>query len=170
MPGVNLKVRVKFQLKFNELLEKERKKSERALFKAGAFIRKDARRSIKKRKASSLPGKPPTFRNTDSQSYKGRYVSRKQAKEIEERGGVVVRRKGQGGILRRSIFFAVNKAKHSTVVGPTRFAVGPIGNVLEHGGELRGRKYKPRPFMRPALAKAINTDKLSTFWKNLLKA
>ena len=57
------------------------------------------------------------------------------------------------GLIRRAILYAVEKERERVVVGPSYTKVGPAAQPHEHGGRFRRRRYKPRPFMGPALVK-----------------
>lgn len=114
-------------------------KQRRVLSKAGAFVRRTARSSIRSRKRPkagqrgrvtrpSRPGEPPISWT-------------------------------KPGI--RDIFFQFDPQRMSVVIGPNQFnAKGDVPGILELGGlhpvtlpdgqKVRGR-YEPRPFMGPAL-------------------
>lgn len=114
------------------------------LSKAGAFVRTTARDSIRKRKAVSEPGAPPSSHE---------------------------------GSLRRLILFAFEKTTESVVVGPKLFKQqNPTGpNLLEFGGSFLRRdrnrsrtlRYRPRPFMGPALEK--EAPKFPDLFKNSVR-
>jgi hypothetical protein len=106
-------------------IEREKRK---ALSKAGAFVRQRARTSIRKRKAISQPGQPPS---------------------------------SHSGELRKLLFFAYDPSNDSVVVGPAAFKRSEAPKLLEFGGivkrprpngTVRTLRYRPRPFMAPALA------------------
>lgn len=59
------------------------------------------------------------------------------------------------GQLRKAIFYAVDKAAQTVVIGPTKSKIGEIGGVMEHGGTYKGGQYAPRPFMGPALEESL---------------
>lgn len=117
----------------------------RGLMRAGAAVRLTARRSIRKRKSISQPGKPPHSHE---------------------------------GTLRRLIFFAFDRDAESVVIGPLarRTRTGSHGAaLLEAGGTVvrsgrRGRRrllrYRPRPFMGPALEKS--RPRIPDFWRDSL--
>jgi hypothetical protein len=136
------------------------------LSKAGAFIRRAARSSIRRRKAVSAPGGPPSAHSTDSVA------------------------------TIKNILFGWDPSTKSVVVGPVALNIkhslnggslegGTVPQVLEHGGtlgileiqhrdgswsraDLRSRRriaerpqrvrrahYAARPFMGPALRKEL---------------
>ena len=119
----------------------------KALSQAGAFVRTSARSSMKsrgKKNARSQPGQPPRYTPGN-------------------------------GLLRKRLFFAFDRAKESVVVGPVGFRGSKVPELMEYGGNTRLRnhvmplkqaratgqrrfyrytgpaKYRPRPFMNPAL-------------------
>jgi len=128
----------------------------RNLARAGALVRVTARRSIRKRKKTSQPGQPPSSHT---------------------------------GHLRNLIFFGYDQAHRTVVVGPRPYK--QRGNrqtgaqVLEYGGRIRARRwqaarrgqragwqnqiwnYRPRPYMRPALAKT--QDQIAEIWRDSVK-
>jgi hypothetical protein len=111
----------------------------RFMLRMGGFIRLTARRSIRRRKAASRPGTPPTDRT--GKLKRGIYFGFNPA-----RRSVVIGPTRSGG----------------TVHGGR----GP--RALEEGGRLRDRdgrlrRYVPRPFMKPALDKGI--DRRRAFWR-----
>lgn len=115
----------------------------RAMGKSLGWIRKVAQRSIRRRKGYAPAGKPP-HSHTD--------------------------------LLKRFIYYAYDPATGGGIVGPValRNTDGQAPHTLEHGGWALVRKrvhrrghafrsrqlirvhYKPRPFMAPALRKALD--------------
>lgn len=148
-------------------------KNQQAFSKAGAFVRTKAKSSIRRRKAVSAPGQPPS-----AHAKSGEFRSLK------------------------SIWFAFDPKRGSVVVGPVGFNAlsvfegklqpGRVPDVMEHGGtmgvvermnrsgqwvraDFRSRRrwagtpvrvrqahYKPRPFMGPALASEM--PKFPSLW------
>lgn len=103
----------------------------RVLNHAGALTRKIARQSIRKRKRVSQPGQPPS---------------------------------SHAGWLRKFIYYHYDRAHASVIVGPAllRSRLGyVVPETLEFGGSVhvfrKNRrllaKFRPRPYMRPALEK-----------------
>lgn len=120
------------------------------LSKWGAFTRKGAIWSLRRRKKASPPGQPPSIH------YKGS-------------GG------SDNGL--KAIFFSYEEARSSVVVGPVRFnrkSNPTVPELMEHGGVSRpgpGKqpgRYPKRPFMAPA-AERTNAQ-LEKLWKNSIKA
>lgn len=71
------------------------------------------------------------------------------------------------GLLRDSIAFKVNKITEEVVVGPRRTLIDDIGTLHEFGGKREGGDFPKRPYMGPALRKAI--PKLGKFWADSLR-
>lgn len=69
------------------------------------------------------------------------------------------------GQLRRAIVFSVGES--DAIIGPRASVVGPIGELMEFGGEFFGRDYEARPFMGPALEEAI--DDFAGQWSGSLR-
>lgn len=69
------------------------------------------------------------------------------------------------GQLRRAIVFSVGES--DAIVGPRASVVGPIGELMEFGGEFFGQDYEARPFMGPALEEAI--DDFAGQWSGSLR-
>jgi hypothetical protein len=120
------------------------------LSKIGAFIRREAKSSIRpggKKHKASLPGQPP---------------------------------RSQTGLLKRFIFFGYDTAAQSVVVGPAKLGGvkgKDAPHTLEYGGKIGFRLWAlgfsrsvnivKRPYMRPALDK--NLPKLPAMWANSIK-
>jgi hypothetical protein len=154
----------------------------KAMSKIGTYIRRAARSSIRKRKAASDPGSPPSAHSSD------------KVASI------------------RNILFAYSPAEHSVIVGPVKlnqvtmdwiaWSRTTVPKLLEFGGvqtifeerwkstatkeynwwrrdfrrkisdrkEYRSRRavYQPRPFMGPALEQERKSAKLIQAWRELL--
>ncbi len=65
------------------------------------------------------------------------------------------------GLLRRAIRYAYDK--ESAVIGPTATTVGQSATAAEFGGEYKGEDYPERPFMEPALERAL--PRMADDWK-----
>lgn len=159
-----------------EAVDKQRAK---ILAKIGAYVRRQAQSSLRYRKGSSAPGRPPSVHRSAS-------------------GGKTGRRAGQTySPLKDFLYFAYDPTTRSVVVGPaatnqvffdsaTRPVTGSVPQALEHGGAVtvlewlspydnqwyradlrskrrlgerpkRFRTYSvaARPFMRPALEAVV---------------
>ncbi|ADV63004.1 MAG TPA: hypothetical protein VNN10_14440 [Dehalococcoidia bacterium] len=115
----------------------------RVLSKFGAFVRQRARTSIRKRKGTSPTGSPPY---------------------------------SHVGLLRKFILFAYDPQRRSVVIGPTLTKEGSQApRLLEHGGDAvlkeggkaRHVRYRPRPFMQPALE--AEKPKLPALWRDSVR-
>jgi hypothetical protein len=116
----------------------------RVFSKFGAFVRQRAKTSIRKRKGTSPPGTPPY---------------------------------SHVGLLRKSILFAYDPQRQSVVIGPTLTKEeSQAPRLLEHGGDAvleeeggkaRHVRYRPRPFMQPALEG--EKPKLPALWRDSVR-
>ncbi len=118
-------------------------RSRKILSKFGSFVRKTARRSIRKRKRSSAPFQPPS-------SHKGTLKKHIYFGYDMERRSVVI----------------------GPVRVPTRINSSKTLPGLEYGGRidlLRGgtANIKPRPFMEPAFQREL--PKVPTMWADSIK-
>ena len=105
----------------------------RSLGHAAASIRKDAVASIQPGEGPSAAGTPP-HTHTQTLTKKG---------------------KTKKGHLPRSIAYAVDKSRQEAVIGPRASVVGEAGAAHELGETYMGDDYEERPFMGPALERAI---------------
>lgn len=136
------------------------KANRKALSKAGAFVRQNARGKLRYVPVGrpSKPGQPP-------------FVHRGQKKTSGKAGKISVRFISP---LKELLFFAYDERAKSVVIGPMQFgrAIVPVPTVLEQGGYvLTGRKGRrvrvkqdARPFMGPALRE--ETPKIPGFFAN----
>jgi len=148
--GFTLNIRVK-ELFFDRAAVKSMmdRRTRAFLGGIGAWTRTVAQRSIRKRRGYAPPGQPPH---------------------------------SHAGWLRRGIIFALEPARRSVVIGPMRlrgrspYGETTVPEVLEYGGTVarrdkrRGRKvyrYEPRPYMRPALEKALARQ--DRFWSESIQ-
>lgn len=143
----------------------------RALSKAGAYIRRRARSSLRRRKAISAPGQPPSVHSQDKIA------------------------------TLKNIWFVYDPGEQSVVVGPVGLhgSSQPVPQLMEFGGtsrvfeaspiargnrwvpvgkrpprwakrtRTRRAKYKARPFMGPSLDKEIEAGKISSVWAGAVK-
>ena len=146
-------------------------KAKRAnLSKWGAYVRTDARSSLRYRKESSPPGAPPSVHKTMTRT--------KTNKKGETK-------RQQVSPLREFLFFAYDPSSKSAVAGPARLA-GKLGNApqaLEEGGTSEVRttiwdhhrrvpatvkaQIRPHPTMAPAAARV--NKKLPEIWANSVR-
>jgi hypothetical protein len=120
-----------------------------ALSRAGAFVRRTARQSIRKRNKISLPGQPPS-----------------------DHGGALKR------FLFFSYDFSTRSVVIGPAAWPSRYSPrGP--QVLESGGTVTGtdkknhtvrRVYKSRPYMMPALMKEVAAGTIPEQFRGSLRA
>jgi hypothetical protein len=124
------------------------KENAKALSKAGAFVRKRARSSMRRRKASSPPGQPPSAHSKDPVA------------------------------SLKNILFAYDPRNMSVVIGPVLLSGkhGSVPALHEFGGvatvRRRGKqvgqatarqvRYPARPFMGPALV--AEAPKFPSLW------
>ena len=122
------------------VIEAMDKATRSALSKAGAFIRTRARTSMRRRKAVSTPGQPPSV---------------------------------HAGQLKDRLYFAFDPASKSVVIGPERYAKAEAPSLLEFGGTAtrKGKpaRYRPRPFMAPALQAEVQAGTIPSQWANSLR-
>lgn len=130
------------------------KAERRVLSKFGAFVRATARKSIKEKKGSAPPGRPPHAHTT----YTPKPGKRKQTRKKRL-------------VFRDSILFAFSPTPQpSVVIGPFLFnkrTTPTVPELLEYGGRHpeTGDHYRPHPFMGPAFEKE-RRDGLPKILKN----
>lgn len=123
------------------------------LSKAGSFIRTSARSSLRRRKASSPPGEPPSVHTKDRVA------------------------------TLKNIWFVFDPANRSVVVGPLKLNGSrlegsnrkTVPSLHELGGAAvvtsrkrkRRAKYAPRPFMGPAMEREL--PKFVDLWAHSVK-
>jgi hypothetical protein len=123
------------------------------LSKAGSYIQRSARSSLRRRKKSSAPGTPPSVHSKD------RFANLK------------------------NIWFVFDPATASVVVGPVRLnSSGLVGSnrptvpalhelggtaVVGMGKRRRRARYAARPFMGPAMQREL--PKFEKLWANSVK-
>ncbi len=135
-----------------KVLAAARKGTAKALAKCGAFVRREAKSSIRYATKSATPGQPP-------KAHRGRMTRTSKKKD----GSVVTR---QVSPLKELIYFAYDAANGSVVVGPADFKNRAkrsyrVPTILEQGGTVSTRtpravkssRYPGNPFMSPALRK-----------------
>lgn len=75
------------------------------------------------------------------------------------------------GVLRKLIFFAYDRGRHSVVIGPTQSGKGEAPRLLEHGGDTTlgtlTAHYRARPFMGPAFAEELK--QAPELWRDSIK-
>lgn len=137
------------------------KATNKMLGRFGAFVRSDAKRSIRKQ---PIDRTRKTF---------GKTRPRKPSRPGTPPGDVI-------GTLKRFVLFDVDQAKRNVIMGPAwlpRQQSQRTLELLEHGGVRRQRsrrhnrtvtaRYPARPFMRPAFNK--NTPQAARLLKNKIR-
>jgi hypothetical protein len=161
----------------------------KVLSRAGAFVRKRARSSMRRRKAASAPGTPPTARAKGTDSLKTilfAYDDRRDAVII----GPVLLNRVTNGVQARTTVPALHELGESAVIAEHRYMPDgsgwmPTENVMQwrrtdqrralkprSGLRLEKRKrtaqYPKRPFMAPALA--AEKSKFPDLFRDSIKA
>ena len=149
-----------------KVLAAARKGTVKALSKCGAFVRREAKSSIRYANKSATPGMPP-------KAHRGRLTRTSKKKD-----GTVTTR--QVSPLKELIYFAYDTANGSVVVGPADFKnrakrAYRVPTILEQGGTVHTRtpralktsRYPGNPFMAPALAKV--QGKFPAMFQDLLR-
>ena len=114
----------------------------RQLSRFGAFVRQRAKTSLRYRKKPSAPGQPPAAHRTG------------RRKHVNKKTGAIKIR--PVSLLREFIFFGYEQDSNTVVIGPAllrgtkRQGNQTVPELLEYGGNAGGKRYEPRPFMRPA--------------------
>lgn len=70
----------------------------------------------------------------------------------------------RGAFLRRAVRYAANK--DGAVIGPMASVVDEAGALHEFGGEREGDQFPERPFMAPALERAV--PRLAGIWRGTI--
>lgn len=128
--------------------------SAKNLSKAGSFIRRSARSSLRRRKKVSPPGEPPSVHTQDRVA------------------------------TLKNIWFVFDPAQRSVVIGPLKLngsrlegsnrttvpSLHELGGTAVVGGRRKRKrraKYAPRPFMGPAMEREL--PKFAGLWANSVK-
>jgi len=142
--------KIKTKISFKKVNTQVDKANKRNLFKAGALVRTASRRSLRKHKKTLITkiidGKP---------------------RKVREPGPVGGPPRSTGP-LKESIAFEVSSQGDSVIVGPKGETVSNVGKAQEFGGRFRGRRYRRRPFMGPALERV--RSKLPKFWARSVRS
>jgi len=117
----------------------------RVLSKFGAFVRRTARSSIRKRKKTSQPGSPPSSHTGLLKKFI--FFGYEPAKRSVVIGPVRLSQKGRGE-------------------APSLLEYGGSTKV-EHRGKRKRAKVRPRPFMGPAFEK--EQPKLPAMWRDSVR-
>jgi hypothetical protein len=129
----------------------------RVLSRFGAFVRRTARTSIRKRKVASVPGSPPSSHTGLLKQFI--YFGYDRSSQSVVIGPTLLNAK-ERGIPERLEYGGLTMLRRDRV---TRVG-GPGRKILSAGTTLQ---YKARPYMRPALAKEL--PKLPAMWRDSVK-
>ncbi len=132
-------MQVRLDLELGKVLQAAEAAGEKAFRRAGAYLRKVARSSIKKRSGASTPGTPPN----DHRGFRRTFAF------YSDRFGVIV-----GPIAKRLRWLA---ALHE---------FGGTAKVKNRKNELVTARYPARPTMGPALEKS--RAGILKMWKNIV--
>jgi len=117
----------------------------RVLSRFGAFVRRTARSSIRKRKRTSRPGQPPSSHTGLLRRFI--FFGYEPAKRSVVIGPARLSRQGRG------------EAPHLLEYGGS--------TKVEHRGKRRRTEVRPRPFMQPAFDK--EQPKLAAMWRDSVR-
>lgn len=157
-----------------KVLEKIGKRNARILSRAGAFIRRRARTSLKRRKRSSPPGTPPSVHSTDPvATLKNIQFALGPNGYSVFIGPVKLNQFNTSWIdLRGTTVPAIHEFGDRVIISEERY----IGSQIwfrrdnRYGGsqykEYRKRRatYRKRPFMGPALAAEAQAGTIAQLW------
>lgn len=119
-----------------------------AFNRAGGYVRKVAKSSLKYGKGSSPRGQPPTVHKSIG------HMKSKTVKGVES--------KQPASPLRELLFYAWDDSTESVVVGPAVF-----NSARTKPGEVPGKLEDSHPFMIPARDKS--KDKIAEFFRGILR-
>ncbi len=142
-----IKVKVSFDVK--KIRKKVRQGNTESLFRAGFFVRREARKKLLKHK------KKLVVKVIDGKERKVRQPSEPGSPPRTT------------GALRDAIKFEVAKQKDDVIIGPDSGNVSNVGKAHEFGGSFRGQNYPKRAFMGPALDKV--RSRLPRLWSQSIK-
>ncbi len=157
------------------LLQTTRKEAA-ILSKAGAFVRRRARSSIRQARRKRLAELNEQERAAYDQAVVNAAIAGRPKPKIwwfaSSQPGEPPR--SIFGLLRDHIYFVYDPARRSVVVGPAELngTGGEAPAVLEFGGSVTNRRNRrstiaPRPYMRPALE--AETDNFPELFRNYLQ-
>lgn len=133
------------------------------LSKVGAYIRRAARSSMKKARQQRLSELP----HAELVSFRRAEAIAKRAGRPAPRRPLAASRPGEpprvrAGHLKRFLYFALDPATTSVVIGPAALSTrARVPAVLEFGGTVdsrggkRAARIEPRPYMGPALEQEL---------------
>jgi len=148
-----------------------------ALQKAGAFVRRRARSSIRKPRMKPLAA----MSEEERRAYRIKQKYWRQGKGPRPARPTMPSRPGEPprtptGLLRRTIFYGYDTGTRSVVIGPVKLGRSSGAQWgLEFGGRSVGYGRKkhyvaPRPYMRPALVKEVAAGTIPRAWRDAVRA
>lgn len=144
------------------------KANAKALSKAGAFVRRGARSSIRRRKAVSAPGSPPSAHSTDKvatiKNILFAYEPRSRSVVV---GPVLLNGRRQAGVVPETLEFGGAVAIHEKRVGTVWRSIGRRKPRPGQPTRVRQARYRKRPFMGPALER--EAPKFPDLWGNSVR-
>lgn len=148
------------------LTERAERTHRRALLKIGAFIRRRARSSIRRSKKSAAPGKPPRAHSSYASLRNIRFALGPAGQSVLI--GPIKLRTGANAALRTTIPALMESGgripMRETRSGKYWRAVGRRRPGPGRPTRTRIRRYRPHPFMGPALEAETRNDKLPRVW------
>jgi len=139
------------------------KATRRVLSRFGAFVRRTARRSIRRPKRKRLADMTKLERRSYHITGRKPFASSKPWEPP----------RSQTGRLKNKIFFWYETDERAVTIGPVLFGRGDAPGVLERGGVVsfaggsRRAVIQPRPYMGPALAREL--PKLPGMWRDSIR-
>jgi hypothetical protein len=95
------------------------------------------------------------YRNLNHAAASIRITARGSIKKRKNKSAVGDPPNTRQGALKRAIIYAVSKKENKAWIGVSASLFSTAAQPHELGGEFRGRTYKKRPFMVPALKKRV---------------
>jgi hypothetical protein len=133
----------------------------RQLIKAGSFVRRSARQSMRKRKKASEPGQPPRVDSGELKKFL--FFAYEPAKKTVVVGPVQLGKSIAPSVLEFGGSYQNSQGK---LIPETPLRLTKNGKVALR--RIKGQvKIEPRPFMGPALDK--NRDKIPQFFAGSIK-
>jgi hypothetical protein len=154
--GVTMKVKNMF---FDRALVKREvgKQNAAALGKIGAFVRRRARSSMRRRKSASAPGHPPSAHSKDPVATLKNILFAYDRANMSVVIGPVLLNGSRGSVPALHEFGGAANVREKKIVNPLsgQFEWAPTGRRGARPGQqtrIRQAQYAARPFMGPALA------------------
>jgi len=148
----------------------------RVLSRFGAFVRRTAKKSIRKARQKKISELTPE----ELKSYRMRQAIAKRQGKPRPRRPLASSKPGEPprsrqGLLKRLIYFGYDTYRRSVIVGP--LAAGPkAAQQIEYGGSVRitagpnagkTKRMAARPFMGPAMNE--NLPQLPAMWRDQVR-